>query len=179
MEIPSGFSNKIFRMNPEEDDLLIDGDALREGMIVIVEENELRSDISDPTVMNTESGLENASKFNRWCQVTDIKRTANNQIVRFIGLYRDGTKRFFTASVGHSAWYVKKESILQLPKSKDSIKHLKPWRDASDDELIEVRITTIEGQVFVHHPKTRIEYVYMTPNYGLITNLIKDHEDVG
>lgn len=99
------FTDQYYRMNIEEDDLLFDGTCLLTGMKVLIEENTCRI---NPAAMGIPEGFKDRSeKYNRWCVVGVIK--FRGELVEFIGLYEDGTKRKFTEHLS-KAWYVKKDT---------------------------------------------------------------------
>lgn len=105
---PEKYVSKFYVMEPQHDDLVF-GDALREGMIVLLEDSLMRQDMNYVT-----SGydLERADEVNRWCVVLDLKVIPRDgsPLVRFVGEYEDGTKkvRTYDASFG---WLVKKVSM--------------------------------------------------------------------
>lgn len=104
-EYQSQYTPQYYRMNVEEDDLLFDGTCLLTGMKVLIEENNSRV---NPAAMGMPEGLKDRSeKYNRWCVVGEIK--FRKDLVEFVGLYEDGTKRKFTEHLS-GAWYVKKDT---------------------------------------------------------------------
>lgn len=110
-EIPSEYESKYFTMNPETDDLLLNGHQLENAMIVLIENPDHRTHIPENLDdMHIEHQF-NADEKNRWCRVSQLEK--HIQFVRFIAIYADGTKRKRVYDI-HDAWFVKKDS--------------KPWR---------------------------------------------------
>lgn len=107
------FVSNHFFMDPQTDDLLGSGRALKNGMVVLVEDNMQRVDVSRSNLdgYTNERMIEN----NRWCEVseleiTSVRRGDGDDLVRFVAIYADGIKRKRTYSV-HYAWFVKLDSI--------------------------------------------------------------------
>lgn len=105
--IPNEIVPVNFEMNPETEDL-IRGTKLTEGMVVLIEVITSR--------VNPQMHLEEIDhecdqydcmrllRESRWCKVTDLNRTRD--LVSFIGVYADGTKRSRTYNESY-CWYVK------------------------------------------------------------------------
>lgn len=89
----------------DEDDL-IPGRELKNGMIVQVEPPTLRGDNS--ILLVAEEYKQLLLKCNRWCTITKLH--VDRRTVTFIGVYEDGSKRGRSMSV-RTPWYVKKSSI--------------------------------------------------------------------
>jgi hypothetical protein len=108
-----GMVGKYQGMNPETEDLLMDGTELRVGMIVLVE-SFMRAGLTE---MDDEN-YEWARRANRWCtvatvpQIERVRYKTTDDTVVFMGVYEDGTKarRSYMKS---TAWLVKKSSIPQ------------------------------------------------------------------
>lgn len=111
-------TGKFYTMDPETEDL-IRGDALQNGMVVMIEGNVVRED--------PESGRD--SKYararlmenNRWCEVTDLRFRGydspdSSRLTTFIGVYADGTKASRSFSTSY-AWFVKKDSLPKPPET--------------------------------------------------------------
>jgi hypothetical protein len=109
------FVPKYFEMNPKTDDLLRKGDRLVDGMVVLLESSELRSDVlgyADAIKSGANPALtEIALRWNRWVTVSDLG-WADDDRCSFIGIYWDGTKKKIEVP-NDLAWYVKKNSILK------------------------------------------------------------------
>lgn len=90
-------------MDPTKEDL-IHGSELKEGMIVLVEDPMLRDDPSD---LDTEGvrpyTIRRIHEASRWCMVTKLRP---GQILKFIGVYGDGTKMSRQYSSSY-CWLVK------------------------------------------------------------------------
>lgn len=107
------FVSKFYRMNPETDDLLPNGRALRVGMRVLIDDTKRRINT------NVEGGMsdwqyDNALELNRWCTIVGGLEVSLSQ-TRFIAQYEDGTKRLRVADTSYP-WLVKLDSI---PESND------------------------------------------------------------
>lgn len=105
---PYNFVPKFYRMNPETEEILFDGTELENGMVVLIENPNLRQNITLATTMNPEA-FDNALRMNRWMEVQHV--TAKDDIVEFIGRYDDNTKSKHRFAL-RTAWLVKKDSIL-------------------------------------------------------------------
>jgi hypothetical protein len=99
------FVDRYYRMNPEEDDLLPNGEALRNGMSVLIEDFRQREEIV-PGIRGAH--LDSALRNSRWCTVANLNVDGEN--ISFIGIYDDGTKMQRLAPA-YLAWIVKKETI--------------------------------------------------------------------
>lgn len=108
-----------FAMNPETEDLLPDGTYLREGMVVLIEGNIVSGNPERLAKMTEDDpgySYEKArcDESNRWAKVTHLKLRSmydsNDQLVTFIAVYADGTKRKRTYNESY-AWFVKLDSI--------------------------------------------------------------------
>ncbi len=108
--IPFGYVTRSFAMNPDTDDLLF-GNELTEGMVVLVEDHLF---YEDPLILNKKNPSEYAvSRLNekqRWCRIERFANGTERDLVSFVGVYADGTKRVRTYNKSY-AWFVKKDSI--------------------------------------------------------------------
>ena len=97
--IPEGLFTD-YEMNPETDEVLFDGRSLKNGMVVLLEDEGLRAHCSDPRI------------FNRWALVSEVQVVLGDdgKIIGFIATYSDGTKRKRLDDI-RLAWLVKKDSI--------------------------------------------------------------------
>jgi len=87
MEIPAQIENRFYEMNPAEDAVMIEGHALLNGMIVLLEDANDRS-YDGPSMSDSDKVV--ARRNNRWCRVTQM-RTDSDEI-RFVGVYSDGVE---------------------------------------------------------------------------------------
>ena len=94
------FEDKYYQMDPRREDLLFDGTELQEGMIVLIENSELRAEIG--TGVSGEQ-LEKAMRYNRWAMVT--RPSVEDTSLKFLAVYADGSKKKIELSV-HHAWLV-------------------------------------------------------------------------
>jgi hypothetical protein len=94
-------------MQPEFEDLVY-GTDLRDGMIVLVEDEMMRGDPS----RSSDTALVLSS--NRWCTVSRLqvidRGFGQSPLVKFIGVYGDGMKRSRTYDSGYG-WIIKRESM--------------------------------------------------------------------
>jgi len=99
--------DQYYMMNPETEIILFDGEMLRDGMVVLIESPIQRADTSFNSGFVPKARYANQVK-NRWCTVSDLRKTASR--VSFIGIYEDGTKvkREYDKSL---AWLVKLDSL--------------------------------------------------------------------
>lgn len=109
--IPADLVYRGFQMNPSTDDLIF-GDELKVGMVVLFEDELLRTDPSREQGPNSDGyWTAHILEQSRWCKVEKIRaHSQNDEIVQFVALYADGTKRKRTYNKSY-AWYVKKDSI--------------------------------------------------------------------
>lgn len=99
------FVDKFYTMNPETETLLF-GKDLKEGMLVLVENNKLRV-YTDREIKGDEN-LNFALKYNRWCTIDTILFVSNT--IYFIGIYQDESKMSHVSD-STTCWYVKSNSI--------------------------------------------------------------------
>lgn len=112
------FVSKFYRMNPETDDLLPNGRALRVGMRVLIDDTKRRIDT------NVEGGMsdwqyDNALELNRWCTIMGGLEVSLSQ-TRFIAQYDDGTKRLRVVDTSYP-WLVKLDSIPESTDRRDAL----------------------------------------------------------
>jgi hypothetical protein len=104
-----GIVEQYYEMNPETETLLFDGDALQDGMTVLIDSG-YRQDLDE---IESHYDYHKARINNRWCTVSNLIQKGD--LLTFIGTYEDGVmeKRTFNSSI---AWLVKLNTI---PESKD------------------------------------------------------------
>lgn len=83
-----------FEMDSEVEVFLPTGRRLKKGMKILIEALWLRRDLD---------------KYARWIEVVSEPEFAR-EVVEFVGLYEDGTKRRFMLGTAYG-WFVKKDSI--------------------------------------------------------------------
>lgn len=108
----SQFVPKNFEMDPELHDLLPNGRALRNGMVVLIEEEAQRQDL-ELVKKNPSMRLPQALRWNRWMTVSNVEFPGESEIltdVTFVATYDDGTKKKIAKGV-MQAWYVQLDSI--------------------------------------------------------------------
>lgn len=106
------YVDRYYEMDPETEDVL-PGRFVVEGMRVLVENPLYRNEIpknDDPRVISE------ARMRNRWATVEKlhIVRSGETEMLCFVAVYDDGTKRMRTLSLDH-AWIVKKDSAPPEP----------------------------------------------------------------
>lgn len=110
---------KHYRLDIKTEDVLIDGTHLRNGMQVLVEEDQYRSEINTysgrpnvyPGGLPSDAVTARANKYNRWCEISKLQITESN--VKFIGYLEDEKKVGYLLVFEHpigDAWYVKNSS---------------------------------------------------------------------
>lgn len=110
--VPDVFETKLFQMNPATDDL-IRGVELANDMVVLLEDPLNREQPGDHLKEGHECNPHRCTRVlatARWCKVTQLERRRGNDLVSFIGVYHDGTKRSRVYNVSF-CWFVKMGSI--------------------------------------------------------------------
>lgn len=105
--------SKWYTMNPLMDELLPNGRLLMPGMMVLVDDQELRQDLyslEDPSSYSYEGAVYLAKENNRWCTVQEVEVIEEDGEISFTALYPDGVKRQRQYSI-NTGWLVKKDSI--------------------------------------------------------------------
>lgn len=101
---------KFYTEDPNTEDLLPDGRSLANGMVVLIGLADMRGRIEET---GTDWRRHRLLEFNRWCTVTHLRITHNEDMpdmISFVGVYHDGTKRKRELSI-EEPWLVKKDSI--------------------------------------------------------------------
>lgn len=108
-EAYKGIIEKYYEMDPKTETLLFDGDALQDGMTVLIDSG-CRQDLDE---IESHHDYHNARVQNRWCTVSNLIQKGD--LLTFIGTYEDGVmeKRIINSSF---SWLVKLNTI---PESKD------------------------------------------------------------
>lgn len=101
------FVDEYFLMDPATDDLIFDGTNLRNGMVVLLENNSFRTDPSQVGSMDG-GDRDRLYRYNRWAKVSHL--VINMDRTSFMATYGDGSKRKIDVQTSH-AWYVKKDSM--------------------------------------------------------------------
>jgi hypothetical protein len=106
------FTPRHVLMDPEFEDLMY-GTDLKDGMIVLIEDALIKG---DPENMTNDYDKARCLEANRWCTVSrfqSIPRGLDSPLIKFIGVYADGTKipRTYDSSY---CWIVKKNEALDL-----------------------------------------------------------------
>jgi hypothetical protein len=115
LEENNPFTPKFYRMNPETEELLPNGRHLANGMKVLIESPAHRMRVSDDlTDWQEDRALEN----NQWCTIGALEVVGD--MIRFIGVYNDGSKRIRTFQA-FEAWLVKTDSIREVEDRKAQV----------------------------------------------------------
>lgn len=110
--IPAEPVDGFWDMNPETDTLLINGDHLYEGMVVLIDDGALGRETTAPDE-NDPYRMRRWKTTNFWCKIVELDFSRREPTLTFIGLYADGTKR--SRTYGRSwCWYVKKDTIPEV-----------------------------------------------------------------
>lgn len=104
----SQFVDQYYEMDPETEDLLDNGSLVIDGMKVLLEDPQFRTNIHDGMSAYEISG---ARMTNRWATVEKAKLVDGN--LSFVGVYDDGIKRKVVREI-RLAWLVKKDSIPRI-----------------------------------------------------------------
>lgn len=113
MNIPEGFIAKNWTMDPETEDL-IPGSKLRNGLFVLIEDTTWGGRLDAEAFADEETRnpyeYQRLMTTQRWCEVSDLQRLSH-EIIKFIGIYPDGTKISRTYNLSW-CWYVKKDQAV-------------------------------------------------------------------
>ena len=118
VEIPSETVGKYETVDPATEELLFDGFDLRNGMIVIIDDVELRWELEEDPNDRTAYYI---AVMNRWCRISNVLTRGGK--VEFIATYEDGFMLKRSTPVD-KAWIVKKETI--PPRSPEEWKAQNP-----------------------------------------------------
>lgn len=140
--VPPVYVDRFYIMNPETDELLIDGNELNNDMVVLIECNWMRPSLNHAN--RCDVGYWSARKYNRWCTVTQLRYVdleTPDPIVVFIGVYSDGSKAKFEIPIDF-AWYVRLNSmptdlvkLCEEPLDGGSVKAPDPlWTQPEDND---------------------------------------------
>lgn len=105
MDIPEELVDKYYEANNEFEYVLPSSKDLKDGMIVLTNEVELRQDTAR---WMDHYRMDRADAMNRWCEVTELD--VGDRIVSFVGVYANGIRelRWFTTD---SSWIVKRDDV--------------------------------------------------------------------
>lgn len=99
------FVERYYQMNPETEDMLPNGGAIRNGMVVLIADPNKRAIVKE-TALDWE--MDRVLERNRWAKVSHV--IGDGSTVMFIAEYEDGTKKQRMMAF-RSAWLVKKASM--------------------------------------------------------------------
>lgn len=108
------FVPKHYQMDPETEDMFIDGSELLPGMIVLIASDRMRMNIGDP---DDGYNYTQAMRWNRWFKVIETNAryvAGSGTVIEIVGEYEDGVKMHNRVGL-HEGWYVKKDSIPREP----------------------------------------------------------------
>lgn len=155
-EIPTGIIGKYEVMDPATEDLLFDGYELKNGMIVVIEDVDLRWEVVDNPNSHQAHYL---MIMNRWARISNV--FVRSQKVEFIATYEDGITVKRTTDIG-KAWIVKRDS-------RPDYSRLKLISEPHNIEGIEVdpHVGQIVGNVFETHKTPAWEEQLQKENGGM------------
>lgn len=114
---------KYYQMDPEAEDLLPNGKELKNGMMVLIGNPDIRVRV-DAHMSDWEA--ERAFERNQWCKVSNVEILHfrdGDHVVGFIGIYEDGYKRARSYSTKYP-WLVKRNSIEQHMEKRETVRKL-------------------------------------------------------
>jgi hypothetical protein len=143
------FVEKYYQMDPAEEDLLFDGTELRDGMIVLIEDDRYREGgTADRHEKLRGESLKQLNKYNRWAMVEHLRLVGN--VVEFIGVFEDGRKAKFSHEA-EVAWYVKNHSIpgeinveAEIAATQDEENDPPAWLSAAESAWAKEKGTTTQ-----------------------------------
>lgn len=97
--------DKFYKMDPDTEDILLDGTELQNEMCVLIESPIKRNDTS--LIARTLLGQYWLNINNRWCTVTKLKLDYTTSSISFVAVYADGLKAKRQYDMSY-AWIVKK-----------------------------------------------------------------------
>ena len=108
--IPTVMVGVSYIIDPDTEDVIF-GDELENDMVVMLDEAILRG---DPELIEAAGPyeLQRTLETARWCRVDKLHKPDSQGVLRFIGVYADGTKRSRAYGSGYG-WIVKKASVLR------------------------------------------------------------------
>lgn len=102
-----------YMQNLEEDNYLSNGRHLKNGMVVLIAEGNMRRDIDLGTASSFMLG--EVLKKNRWCTISEVSFT--QLFVSFVGTYDDGLKIKWDGYSQNHPWLIKKDSVAKEIKN--------------------------------------------------------------
>lgn len=105
MAVP-GPRQPVYEFDPAQDNIIFDGTCLAEGMVVMLEDPEVRF------MMHVARGQfsEHRHVYHSWCTVTRMIVLPDENEVHFIGVFTDGFQKKFMIPLQH-AWLARSYSI--------------------------------------------------------------------
>jgi hypothetical protein len=123
---PSLYVPKNYEMDPKFETIVDSTALLKSGMVVLINDFYMRENL---TTEYEPGRVIRADESNRWCTITYISEiirdyiTKGSHVVRFVGLYGDGSKKNRLYNISHS-WIVKIDSIPKESSEPDIIDRL-------------------------------------------------------
>ncbi len=117
-EIPKGFVDQYYQMDPMTEDLFFDGTQLANGMVVLIATPLRKVDLHPPGKWWGTRKLNKVEQFqarieNQWSKISDISLVGNH--LQFVSNYWDGWK-YTRAYSAHHAWLVRLDSLEELTR---------------------------------------------------------------
>lgn len=106
-ELALGLVPKHYLMNPSTERLITSGRELKDGMIVLTANEELRADTRNIEIRNPDQArLATAYRWNRWMRISEVHHGPAVSNTSFVGTYHDGSKMAFSTHPANP-WFVK------------------------------------------------------------------------
>lgn len=107
--VTSIYVDRFYCANAEFEDVVF-GDALRDGMFVLMEDEMFRGDIERAQTNAWEKAR--LDEYNRWCEVSQLRLIPrpeySDALVQFVALYPNGDMKVRKCCASY-AWIVKKD----------------------------------------------------------------------
>lgn len=105
MKLPSPASlvPMHYVMDPDQETLLTSGFLLKDGMVILIENPNMRQDLDK---LETQSNWALALERNRWMTISQVHMGPAGVSVTFVATYDDGSQRKLRFD-NHHAWLVK------------------------------------------------------------------------
>lgn len=107
MQIPAQVIPIDYLLDPATEGIVLSGDELEEGMIVLIEDVLYRYYTGTPLENLSADDRHRLLKSARWCKIERLD--TSGQLIRFIGVYADGSKCVRSYRMD-CAWIVKLDS---------------------------------------------------------------------
>jgi hypothetical protein len=89
-QIPAQIITIDYLLDPDREDIILNGGELKEGMVVLIEDVHCRSYTGTPLENLDVGDRHHYLTCARWCRVKKLSTEGN--MIRFVGVYVDGSK---------------------------------------------------------------------------------------